>query len=73
VGARRCDRPSMVFDGEGLALRPMALEDAELLRWLEGFGHWVEPEAKQGLRSRPCPTPDAARDVVAFQERDRVL
>jgi SNF2 family DNA or RNA helicase len=30
----------------------MALEEAELLRWLEGFGHWVEAEAKQWLRSR---------------------
>jgi hypothetical protein len=40
------------FDGQGMALRPVALEDAELVRWLEGFGAWVEDEALAWLRAR---------------------
>ena len=33
------------FDDRGVPLRPIALDEAELLDWLSQFGSWVEPEA----------------------------
>ncbi len=40
------------FDGKGRSLRPLAKGEAELRRWLETLGPWVEPEALAWLDGR---------------------
>ncbi len=40
------------FDADGVPLRPLARDDAELREWLAGFAGWVEPAALQWLDSR---------------------
>lgn len=45
------------FDDRGIPLRPIALDDSELLEWLDGFGSWVEPGAIEWVKTRVERTP----------------
>ncbi len=53
------------FDADGLPLRPLARDEKEMHAWLEGFGSWVEPEARSWLARRAEQRPTLpARDFA---------
>ena len=46
------------FDNRGIPLRPIALDESELLEWLAIFRSWVEPGAIAWVEARVGRTPD---------------